>query len=148
MREGKDRDSTSLVVLTLIVLTLMWGLLFLAPVYGQKVSSTLTGQITDPSGGAIVAAKVSARNVATSVERDTVTNERGNYTIQFLNPGTYEISVEQQGFKRQTFNGVVLQVDQTVELNATLELGQLLQGFRSTPQPLYSRPLKAVWGMS
>ena len=127
MREGKDRDSTSLVVLTLIVLTLMWGLLFLAPVYGQKVSSTLTGQITDPSGGAIVAAKVSARNVATSVERDTVTNERGNYTIQFLNPGTYEISVEQQGFKRQTFNGVVLQVDQTVELNATLELGQLLQ---------------------
>src|SRR5438309_1989578 len=38
MREGKDRDSTSLVVLTLIVLTLMWGLLFLAPVYGQKVS--------------------------------------------------------------------------------------------------------------
>lgn len=94
---------------------------------GQRITSTLTGEVTDESGALVVGAKIVARNTATNIERDTISNEHGRYSIQFLNPGTYDITAEQSGFKRRVFRGVVLEVNQTAELHIKLEVGELAQ---------------------
>src|SRR5262245_794138 len=96
-------------------------------VWSQRITSTLTGEVADESGALVVGAKIVARNTGTNIERDTISNEHGRYSIQFLNPGTYDVTVEQSGFKRRVFRGVVLEVNQTAELHVKLEVGELAQ---------------------
>ena len=65
-------------------------ILFLAlstPVYSQIVGGNLSGTITDASGGAIVNASVSIKNMATGVSTDVTTNSQGIYNAPNLLPG-------------------------------------------------------------
>jgi len=93
----------------------------------QRITSTLNGEVTDESGAVVVGATVKARNQDTNIERNSVTNEHGSYSIHFLNPGTYDVIVEQAGFKRQIAKGIVLEVNQTAQLNFKLAVGELAQ---------------------
>jgi len=81
-------------------LPLFWifllGLMISRPLSAQVAGATLSGAITDAQGGDVVNAKVSVRNLATSVTVDTVTNTSGSYTVPNLNPGDYEVSVTAQ----------------------------------------------------
>ncbi|MCE5309095.1 MAG: carboxypeptidase-like regulatory domain-containing protein [Acidobacteriales bacterium] len=95
--------------------------------YAQKTTATLSGNITDSSGASVVGAKVVVRNVDTNVTRDSVSNEQGHYTADFLNPGKYDVTFEAQGFKRKVVQGVVAEVNQTIELNAVMEVGDVQQ---------------------
>src|SRR5258708_25946770 len=65
------------------------GLLLLADVPTASVSGT----ITDSSGGIVASALVEARNVETKVSRTTTTNEAGNYQLLGLETGRYKVSV-------------------------------------------------------
>jgi len=113
----------------LVRLAVTFLLISVAPVptYGQKITATLYGDITDETGGLIAGAKVMARNEATNAIRESVSNQQGSYTIEFLNPGSYSVTVEQPGFKKRTFRNVVVQVSQVVQLDAKLEVGELTQ---------------------
>ena len=91
---------------------------------GQESRATLAGTVTDPQAAIIPAAKVEARNVATNVITTGVTSEAGVYSIPFLNPGTYNVSVSSGGFKTAVRNNVELRVGDRVQLDFSLELGQ------------------------
>lgn len=93
----------------------------------QRITATLLGDVTDASGAAVGGAKVTARNVDTSVERTALSSDRGEYRLDFLPPGRYDVTVEHAGFARRTFGGVVLQVDQNVRVDAKLEVGDVVQ---------------------
>ncbi len=56
--------------------------------FGQAVSGTLLGTVSDSTGATVANAKVTATNVATSTVYESVTNEGGNFTIPNLPPGT------------------------------------------------------------
>jgi hypothetical protein len=73
----------------------------------QTFRGTVLGAVTDPNGAAVPGAKVTAKNTGTGVERSTVTDSEGNYTIPELPIGTYEVRVEQQGFQVSKVNVVV-----------------------------------------
>jgi hypothetical protein len=100
-------------------LALLWTLTAVA----QSPQATITGLITDPQGAAIVAARVSALNVATQVRTEVETNEAGLYSLRQLPIGGYEIAVERDGFRRHVRSGVLLTTGQSLELNVQLELG-------------------------
>lgn len=68
--------------------------------FGQVTSSELSGSVVDPSGAALVNAKVVATNAGTGLIHQTVTNGTGNYLIPLLQPGDYTISAEAPGFKK------------------------------------------------
>jgi hypothetical protein len=74
------------------------ALLGIAFVLGQDFRATVTGQITDQSGGGVSQAKVTIQNLQTNEAVSQTTNEESNYTIPFLIPGNYKVTVEAPGF--------------------------------------------------
>lgn len=65
-------------------MTLILGVAFAPFLSAQESTARLLGAVTDPTGAVIPAASVSARNIATGLERKTVANESGNYSIPSL----------------------------------------------------------------
>ena len=92
--------------------------------YAQVANNTsLVGAVVDPSGAPIANAKVTAVNKATGVSYPGATNADGYYSITFIVPGTYDITVEQSGFSRLTKTGRVVVIDQAQRTDFRLALG-------------------------
>jgi hypothetical protein len=100
-------------------------------VYGQATAQ-LTGDVTDNSGAAAPGAEVTATATATGVERKVTTNDSGTYTIPFLAPGEYRITVQKQGFQTVNRGGVRLEVNQTARLDFTLTVGSVSETVQVT----------------
>src|SRR5229473_224693 len=66
----------------------------------QEYRATLAGEVTDPSGSAVDAARVTATSVDRNVIYESTTNSAGRYTIPFLLPGRYTLTVEKPGFNK------------------------------------------------
>ena len=91
---------------------------------GQAVTATLSGRITDASGGSIAKASVGVVNAATGFSRSAQTSDAGEYTIPALPAGDYAVSVTFTGFGKQTKN-ITLQVGQSAALDFTLTPGEV-----------------------
>jgi outer membrane receptor protein involved in Fe transport len=90
----------------------------------QSATATLSGVITDPNGAVIAGAQITATQKATGVQRETTTNDEGRYVLTNLPPGQYEVQVKATGFATKVSQSpVVLQVGQSVTLDAALEIG-------------------------
>jgi hypothetical protein len=90
----------------------------------QEAGGTLVGIVTDPTGATVPGASVSIKNVATGVERNSVTNADGVYTAPNLIPGTYGVSVSAPGFAIAFTQGVGLLAAERREVNVVMKLGQ------------------------
>ena len=100
-----------------------FALFTLASAFGQTVTGSITGEVTDPSGALVVGAKVTAENSATAVKTTAQTNAAGVYTLRFLPIGTYTVTIEAAGFSRQTTAAFSLEIDQTAKINVSLQIG-------------------------
>jgi hypothetical protein len=85
-------------------------------------AGTITGTVTDPSGGAVPGASVVVKNTATDTERALMSNEAGIFVAQFLQPGSYSVTASKQGFAKTARTGLTLQVGQTLSLTIALSL--------------------------
>ena len=99
----------------------------IVPLLAQSDRGTITGTVTDPSGAVIVGASVTATNTATGVSTRTTSSSTGNYTVPLLRGGIYAVTVEQTGFKRFVQTNVLLEVGQTVRVDALMQVGQATQ---------------------
>jgi hypothetical protein len=90
------------------------------------VNATLSGRITDASGGSVTKANVTASNLATRFSRSAQSSDNGEYSIPALPAGEYKVSVEFSGFGKQT-KSITLQVEQAAELDFTLSPGEVVQ---------------------
>jgi hypothetical protein len=100
-------------------------LLFAAlPLLGQTFGE-ITGRVSDASDASVPGAVLTLTNPATSSARTTVSTESGVYAFPSVPPGTYNVKAEHTGFKIAAFNGVEVQVQQTVRLDFTMEVGQV-----------------------
>jgi hypothetical protein len=103
-------------------------------VYGQAVTGSLLGTITDSSGASVPSVKVVITEVNTGVSRTAETNASGNYSIPNLEPGTYNVIVEQPGFRKAVRQGVVVLVNTTVRADLTLEPGAVSETVNVTAE--------------
>lgn len=94
----------------------------------------LTGRVTDGSGAAVPDTEVQVVNTATGIERRTVTNESGIYSVPNLIPGPYQISLQKDGFKPITRSGITLAVRQTASLDFTLQVGGVSERIEVTAE--------------
>ena len=90
---------------------------------GQAGRGGINGLITDPSGAAVPAAKVTALNHATGVTQSTITTAAGLYSFISLSPGNYEITATAKGFAGVAQDKVSVSVDQVSEVNIVLRVG-------------------------
>lgn len=97
------------------------------PGYGQFETATLTGIVTDASGGGVPNASVKAVNEATNVEASTATNTEGRYVFAGLRPGSYRFTVAAAGFKQFASAGLQLQVNQAARLDVHLSVGAVTE---------------------
>lgn len=106
-------------VLTLAILsTLSWQYVALA----ANTHGRISGRITDPSGAAIPKVSVTARNLATGIEKKVTANGQGFYSFPSLPVGEYEIVIRQSGFGEYRRTGIVLDVGSSLDVDATLNL--------------------------
>src|SRR5437763_8757181 len=84
-----------------------------AALWAQGVEATLKGRVTDPSGAAVPGAKVEVKNTGTNQLTPTVTDSAGQYTVPFLQPGAYTLTIEASGFKKMAREGLSLSVGDT-----------------------------------
>ena len=89
----------------------------------QEFRATVRGKIVDSNQGALPGATVTARNTDTNELATAVTNAEGAYTLPFLRPGRYEMTVELQGFQKHTQSGMVLSVNETATINVEMAVG-------------------------
>jgi len=111
-------------------------LLFLVEgLIAQEYRGSLSGRVLDPSGAAVPGAHVTATNVETTVRLTTDTNVEGNYTIPYVQPGTYSLRVERTGFKVFERSPIEVRINQIVRVDAQLELGSSTETVTVTGEP-------------
>jgi hypothetical protein len=115
-----NKISTSFAILATLLFGLMTGVVARAQVTGATVSGT----VTDPSGGVIANATVSATNTATAQTREATSDAAGLYSIPNLVAGVYDIKVTATGFSTSVQSAVSLAVGQQAQLNFSLKVGQ------------------------
>lgn len=105
------------------------GVLFLTAwvASAQEVSAGITGRVTDPSGAAMVGAKVTAEDQLRGTEWPTTTNEDGIYAFPRIPASTYQLKVEAKGFKTYVQSGIVLEVNQRGRVDVSMEVGGLTE---------------------
>src|SRR5258708_1060455 len=97
--------------------------LFASVVCDQSTNGSLTGRVTDPSKALIVDAKIAVISGATNIRYETTTNGSGEYYLANLSPSSYRIEIEKTGFKRLVKPDVVLHVQDTLEIDFEMTLG-------------------------
>src|SRR5437016_5113971 len=120
--------------------------LALASLFGQEFRATITGHVTDQSAAAVPGVVVQLKNIATNEMAAATTDSNGNYTIPFLRPGVYTLTVEASGFKKYVRGDVTLNVGQTAAINIALELGQLTESITVSGDVLLLDSAKADRG--
>src|SRR5687768_6035309 len=99
--------------------------MYAGPVLAQKITATIRGPVTDPSGAVITGAKVTVRNEDTGLTRVSDTNSEGLYSFAELPVGSYRVEVEQAAFKSAVRSGIRLNVADTRAVNVQLETGNI-----------------------
>jgi len=96
-----------------------------AVVYAQEARGTITGKVKDASQSVVPGASVRITNVAMGTTVSVTTNDAGLYQAPYLIPGTYQITVEVKGFKKYVRDGILLRVNDTLEIDIALEVGDV-----------------------
>ena len=96
--------------------------------------ASLTGRITDGKEAVIAGAGVKVTNLDTGITRQVETNSEGYFTAPFLQPGNYRVTVEANGFKTATRDGVKLTLDQVARTDFALEPGEVTQTVNITAE--------------
>jgi hypothetical protein len=107
------------------VLVLITALLVPAPAGAQQFKANVTGTVTDAQGGIIPGATVTVTNTDTNVSVETITDDKGVFSVKDLVPGPYKIAATLQGFKTFVRDGVVLHTAETATINMKLDVGRL-----------------------
>ena len=98
-----------------------------APLWSQLNTGRISGAITDQSGGVIAGAKVSVIDVARGETRSLTTDSAGLYAAPNLNPGTYIVRAESQGFRTLDRENVAVTAGGDVRVDITLQPGAQAQ---------------------
>ncbi|HEV1994911.1 MAG TPA: carboxypeptidase-like regulatory domain-containing protein [Candidatus Acidoferrum sp.] len=103
---------------------LLMGLWLGNPLCGQ-IGASISGTITDLTGGALAGVSVTVKNLETGAARIITADEAGRYIASSLEVGLYEVRVEKAGFSPEVRTGITLAVGQQAEVDLTLRVGQV-----------------------
>ena len=121
MRFHRSVLTRTLFLISVVMVALM------VPALGQVTTADITGRVVDQNGGALPGATITATNTATGQARSTTSNADGDFTISELTPGTYDVTVEAQGFSRASVKAIEANVGARRTLNLELKPGAITE---------------------
>ena len=95
--------------------------------HGQAATASITGTVTDSSGGSIPGATVNAKNTGTGVTRTTASDGQGRYNLPDLAIGGYDVQATKTGFQTVVTKGIDLTVGSLRIADFQLPVGQAEQ---------------------
>ncbi len=108
------------------VFSLVIAVVFVVPVSAQTVTGTISGTVTDTSGGIIPGASVSLTGEKRNDMRTVTTNSEGRFSFAAVQPGAYTLRIERQGFQVTEQKGVILSANDKLALpDLILQAGQV-----------------------
>ncbi len=119
----------------ILCLVLLASLVLCLPAYSQIDTGAIVGTITDNSGASIPNATVTLTNVGTNAKIVVKTDAQGSYTATSLKIGNYSIQISVQGFKEVTRTGVVLNVQDRLRVDFTMQVGSVAEQLTVTGAP-------------
>ncbi|HXW05428.1 MAG TPA: carboxypeptidase regulatory-like domain-containing protein [Vicinamibacterales bacterium] len=130
----RSRSNRTVTVATLVASALC-VLALTTSAYGQGTNATIRGTVQDASGAVLPGATVTAINTGTKSEQTTITDERGQYILTGLFPGTYELRVELSGFKTYDRKNLALSPADNRGLDVRLDIGEQTETVTVTATP-------------
>jgi len=106
-----------------------------APALAQRDMATVLGTVTDSSGAVVAGAKATITEEATKQSVWLTTDDNGSYIRPLLKPGLYRVEVEMAGFKKSVQKNVRLNTGDRVQVNVTLQVGEVTQAIEVTEAP-------------
>ncbi|MBX7169803.1 MAG: TonB-dependent receptor [Pyrinomonadaceae bacterium] len=100
-------------------------LTFVFVTFGQGTTSRITGVVTDSNGAIVAGATITLTNEGTKISLTTVSSESGTYTFDLLQVGTYQVTIEKQGFKKFISRGNSININQPATVNAVMQVGDV-----------------------
>src|ERR1019366_1979880 len=104
------------------------GILLLAVgLFAQTGTTSVRGVVLDKSGAAVIGARVVVENAGQALQRETRTNDSGEYKFLGLPPGTYSLTVEKEGFRKFESRALDLLVKLPATRYVTLVVGSVTE---------------------
>ncbi len=110
----------------ILIFALVICLLTSADVWAQATAQ-ISGTVKDQTGALLPGVEIKATQAATGIERSTVTNETGAYTLTNLVTGTYNLEAMLPGFRSHVQSGIVLQVGSEPAIHIVLQVGEVTE---------------------
>jgi len=115
------------------------------PLFGQSGRGTITGTVTDSTGGVMPGVEIVATDMDTGVETRGVTTDVGMFRLPYVTPGRYKVSAILSGFKTAVRENVQVLITSTVTLDFQLEVGDLSEQVTvSTTAPLLEKSTSEI----
>ena len=112
--------------LLLAVSSLLLSIFLAVPAAGQGgITSTISGVVTDNTGGVVPGASVVLVHKATGVSQESATNSDGSFAFPSMSPGNYTVTVSLTGFRTVVIENVVVTSGSPANVKAVLEVGGL-----------------------
>jgi hypothetical protein len=121
-----------MVLLSLLAIVLLPGVI---STNAQSTGGRIRGTVTDPSGGAVTGAKLVLTSEANGTQRDAQSGASGEYIFLEVPVGTYQLEINQQGFKKYLHKGLVVSLNEVLSLDVPLQLGGASEIVEVTGEP-------------
>src|ERR1700728_1015823 len=106
---------------------LVLAVLLVCSVVRADVTGSIQGVVRDRSQGAIAGARLTITNVETNLKYEETTGPDGSYRVLALPAGNYKLTVTAGGFRTFVETGIVVKVNDQLEVDVTLEVGSVQQ---------------------
>ncbi len=103
-----------------LFIILLSGFALLAPARAQNANGTLRGTVLDASGGRVASATIRVYSAESSFAREAHVDSRGEFRIEDILPGSYQVSVHADGFAEASARMIVA-VSSVREISVTLQ---------------------------
>jgi hypothetical protein len=110
-----------------VALALVFCLNVAVTMHAQSGQADVQGVVTDVSGSIVLKAQVVLTNMDNGEKRTVTTASDGRYSIPTVAPGHYSLTITAPTFSPETINGLVIQLDNHVNQNVTLQAGNATQ---------------------
>ncbi|MEO8658832.1 MAG: carboxypeptidase-like regulatory domain-containing protein, partial [Bryobacteraceae bacterium] len=107
------------------LIPVLFAVILVPAAFGQAVSGSINGSITDSSGATVPGAAVRVINTATGVEYVTKSNSAGYFNSSNLIAGSYRVEVAATGFKGVSYKAVTVDIGSLIRLDVALEVGNV-----------------------